>query len=324
MLKYEVQNIIPFTDVYYVDCINLVLLTAIRGLNGSISSYIANDYFVYRLVKSENGLRLRLEKQQVKLPNEIAEDNGINIQYSFEFGNDIIDSIIEAIENESMVLLPMDGYYYNHPYHDLFYLKEHHHQFILIYGFDSQKKVFKIVDVNGFEWNTKNFCYKHEMSYQNLVKCHEGIINFDPKMPTLRKYSKDSRSVIVNNDSQFYKNIMINNMKLHKTDILKGLQDILVLADNIEQFDMDDTAAFNNKVASSSNLYKMTNLLGGEYSNTYLIESIVNEWMIIQMLICKNGLNGMIDNKKFSPRLREIHELESRLYEELFTLFDRI
>ena len=324
MVKYEMQNIIPFNDVYYVDCLHLSFFTVVKHFSGSIFSFIANDYFVYNLEQTVNGLSLKLEKQQVLSIIEMAEYNGITVESRYDYGNDIIGNITDALLSGSIVVIPVDSYYYRHPYHNLFYLTEHHRQTMIVFGFDSERKVFKIVDVNGFEWNTKNFCYKHEISFQDMVKCHEGSITFDQNAPTLIKVSKDNTNKVLSDDPRFYKGTMVTNMKLHKNDILKGLQNIRIFSENIEQFDIDKSTVFTNKVTSSGNQYKMKSILDNEYTYDPLMESIIDSWIIIENLIYKNEFKGRSERKKFTSQLNQLYDLESMLYERLFQLFDTV
>ncbi len=323
MIKYEIQNIIPFNDIYYVNCVEISILTALRHFNGSVFDYIVNDNFVYKISQTSKGLTLNLNKLGVKTSNEIFINNDINIEDEYDYGNEIVDIIINTLNNGGIAIIPIDGFFYNHPYHDLFYLKEHHNQVILVYGYDCEKKVFNIIDVNGFAWDQNNFCYTHSIGFSNLIECHKGAANFKTNTAAIWKLSKTNPGKIKTDDPCFYKNMLIRNMQLNKTEILEGLKNISTILENIDQFDIDETTAFNNKVASASNLYKIKNILGNEYNNSYLLDEILNVWIVIQNLAIKNTIKKINKKKKFGPMLRELHKLESTLYEDLFSFFDR-
>jgi rRNA-processing protein FCF1 len=324
MVKYELQNIVPYNDIYYIDCANLSFFTAVKHFDGSAFSYIVNDCFVYVLEQTEKGLSLKIDKLSALPSSEIDKFNCIDIEYIYDYESDITDSIINTVSRDGIAIIPMDGFYYRHPFHDLFYLKEHHNQVMLVYGFDCEKKIFKTVDVNGFEWNSKKCCYKHEMSFEDMAKCHDSIVNCQMSTRAYTRITKGSSNKTVTDDPLFYKSTMIKNLKLYKTEILKGLQNICTLADNIEQFDIDKTTVFNNKVVSLSNKYKIMSALGNEFSNYKLMEEINNGWMVIEALIYKADLNGINNKKKFSSKLNQLFELESTLYEELFFLFNKL
>lgn len=323
MVKYEIPNITPFSDVYYVECLYLSFFTAIKYFNGSIFSLIANDYFVYNLEQTMKGLSLKLEIKQVLSIPEMAKHSGITVENRYDYGSDIISNVIDILLHGELVLLPIDSYYYKHPFHNLFYLKEHHKQTLLVFGFDNEKKVLKIVDVNGFEWNTNKCCFKHEISYQDMIKCHEESINLDQNAPNLIRISKDNTNKVLIDDPSFYKGTMVANMKLHKNDILKGLENIRILSENIEQFDIG-TSAFGNKVTSLANQYKMKSILGNEYTYDPLMKDIIEIWAIVEGLFYKSEFNGRSERKKLSSRLKQLYDLESLLYEQLFQLFDTV
>lgn len=322
MMKYEIMDVKPFNDVYYIDCLHISLFTALKHFNGSAFSYIVNDNFIYKLCETEKGLTLRIEKLGVEAFDKITAFNGISINYGYECGNEIIDSIISALINGCITIIPIDAYFYNHPYHKLFYLKEHHYQTILVYGYDYEKKVFKTIDVNGFKWNKKDFCYKYEISFQDLIKCHEARFQSGFEDGTIIKVSKTTSSDIVTDNPHSYKDTLINNMLFHKTEILKGLQDIFILYDYIDQFDMDEPTAFNNLVASVSNLYKIKNILGNEYINSSLTDDILNVWIVIRNMFIKSNFNIVIKKEEFGCKLKQLFELETMFYKNLFCFFD--
>lgn len=333
MTKYELQNIIPFNDVYYVDCFYLAFFTAVEYLNGSVFSYMANDYFVYEIEDTLNGLTLMIKekgvipfdditKEKGAVPfDDITKNNGIKTERWFNHCPNIVDFIKDSILGGSVIILPIDGYYYKHPHHDLFYLKEHHNNIMLVYGFDSEREVFKTTETNGFQWNTKDCHFKHEISFKELIIGHEGIVKYlqsDPPLPTILKLSKDNSAKVVSDIPSFYKSTMIANLKEHKNDILKGLQNIRIFADNIDQFDICETISFSNLVVSASNQYAIRNILGEECKHMSILDEIVNIWAKIRNLLLKYELKGVeYDKKNFCSKLHQLYELENLLYESI-------
>ncbi len=323
MAKCEL-NIIPYNEVYYANCFYVCFFAAVKYLNGSILSYFANDHFTYRIEPTAEGLTLKLNLlQEIPFP-EMAENNNILLDIRYDYFEDIVDRVMDTILKGNVVVLPVDGFYYKHRYHDLFFQKEHHNQIALIYGFDSEKKIFKVFEVNGFGCTTNNFCYTTEISFQNLIICHEGIINYKPNIPTLTILSNINPDKKINEDPPSCKNSLIKNMKLHRSEIIKSLQDICLLSDSIDKFDINTVEVFNNKVASMSNLYRIKSILGDEYNLESLQEDIIKNWAVIEATIIKNERRKVKDNSEFLPRLNKLFKQESMFYEELFSLFDKI
>lgn len=323
MAQYEIPDIVPYSDVYYVGCFYLPFFTAVKNLKGSVFSFITDNSYIYRLEQTEVGLSLDIENRETRSFSQITEDNGISYEFKLGYCEGINDIIMDALLKGHVIILPIDGFYYKHPYHDLFYLKEHHSHHILIYGFDSEREMFKTVEVDGFQWNTKGFCYKHEISFENLISCHQGICEYfkENPMPSLVQLSKKDPNKIVNDDPHFYKDIMIQNLKTHKNDILQGLQNIKTLEDNIEQFNISKAACFNNKVASVANEYKIKKVLGEEASYVPLLKNIVDSWIVIESLIYKSEFAGIKNKNVFRSSLHRLYDLESQLYNCLFSSF---
>lgn len=324
MVKYEIQNIVPYNKVYYIDCICLSFFTAVSYFKSSVFSYMANDYLVYNLGKTENGLSLSLDNLQVQSFEEVTKNNGIVIEYGKGYYNDIVNRVIDSILKGYIIILTVDGFYYKHPYHDLFYQKEHHAYHILVYGFETERKIFKTVEVNGLEWNTGKCCYRYEMSFQDMVLGHEGIINHVPGGPTLMKLSRNSSLDTISDDPFSFRGSMIDNMISHKTEILTGLQNILTLSENIGEFDIPKSTAFSNKVASLSNQYKINSIIGEDHNCGRLFTDIIESWVAIEALMFMNDIKGVSEKKKFASKLGRLYELECKLYENLFSLFDKI
>ncbi|EPR12197.1 hypothetical protein [Ruminiclostridium papyrosolvens] len=326
MKHYEIKNVSPFNTVYYVDCFFLALFTAIKAFNGSIFSYISNDYFAYNLEETHDGLSLIIQNNHVRPFSELEQYNGILTESKFEYYDNIVDILKEALLNQKLIIIPVDGFYYKHPYHDLFYLKHHHYQSMLIYGFDSERNVFLTVEANGLESDSERCFYKHEISFQDIKKCHEGVVNYvQGGLPTIRLISKVKPEIKINDDPHLYKNTMINNLLANREMIFNGLKSIHTLADNIEQFDMSETACFTNKVASASNLFKFKNILGEKSRYIPEMVEIYKAWAVMRDLTYRDQLRGGVrDKKKYYSKLCRIYEMENKLYKSLFDSLDSI
>lgn len=320
--SYEMQNIRPFNDVYYVDCVHLTFFTAVRFFQGSIFRYVANNHFVYQIEETTQGLSLALDcRLAVPLP-ELNVRNGLEVEEKSGYFPDVIDLITDSLLNGKLVLLPVDGFYYKHPYHDLFYSKEHHRHYILIYGFDADQSLFKTIEANGFAWDTKHFCYTHEIGYQNLVECHKGVVDHWPTEHSLAIISKLSPAPSVQDDPQLYEHTVLKNMKLYKNEIIEGLQHIQLLAERIEQFDLSLSTLFDNRVASLSNKFKIESIMGGEHPYGRLFTDIVDSWRIIEMMIVKERYQKDVTRGKLADKLYQLYEMETELYEQLFADMD--
>jgi hypothetical protein len=324
MVRFELDGVTPFNEVYYIDCLWLAFFTSVRYLNGSVYSFMANNYFLYELVEQESkGLSLKIGNRSVKQLHEICEYNNIGIEAKNSYCQDIVDYIKDSLLSGGIIFLPVDGFYYKHPYHDLFYLKQHHYNAMCIYGFDSERQVFKTTETNGFQWNNENCHYKHEISFKDLVLGHEGFINYlqrNPAEHSILKLYKNSSEKTINTDPGFYKSTMFNNLNAHKNDIIKGLQNIRMLTENMGKFCMSETAAFNNMVASASNHYAIKNILGESGTYIQTLEDIVDTWRMIRNVLYKYEFKGVqYDVNIFQPRLCKLYELENLLYEDLFS-----
>lgn len=327
-MKYELQGLTPFNDVYYVNCFYLSIFTAIKYLGGSIFSFIANDYFTYELEETSNGLSLNIIKQSGVSPYSICEYNCINIEERFDYCEDIITFIKDSILNNNVIVLPIDGFFYKHPFHDLYYLKEHHYNAILIYGFDSETEVFKTTETNAAQWNTINCYYKHQISFKDLITAHEGFfkyLKFNPPRQAIIRLSKNNTKKMIDYNPVFYRNTMVNNLKAHKNVIINSLHNISVIIKSIEVFDIDDNTSFNNLIASVSNLYAIRSILGPCGNCIQLLNEIIDMWSIIRAIIYKSQFRQIKYNRTdICSRLSQLYTLENMLYEKLFLQLDTI
>lgn len=318
MRYYEIPGIVPFNDVYYCSCEYLIYFTAIKSLGGNIFSYMANDTFAYIQDYAHEYRTILLKNIPQISFDELTKINGICVEASHTDGHDSVDIIRDALLADRIVIVPADGFYYPHPHHDLFYRKEHHTQSFLIYGFDSKQKIFKIVDVNGFEWNTDKCCYKHEITFKELSACFESVLEQSQNGFSHIKYLyKNDSGKTINDAPYFYKDILIDNLRNSKSIIFNGLENIKAVIDNIDCFDISKPACFSNKVTSASNMYKMSKITGDK-ANIDILKEINNKWIIIEHLIYKYEIIKKTGKEEIGLVLSQIYDLEMSFYESFF------
>ena len=323
--QYEIENITPFNDVYYSSCNVLTFFTAVRYLGGSIFSFIANGSFIY-LPKKVNEFYSVVLHDIPQIPTDrLTEQNNIRIAHIQATEDlDIVETITEALLNEELIIVPVDGFYYRHPYHDLFYHTEYHPQTFLFYGFDCENETFKIIDINGFEWNNERCCYKHNIGFQDLRLGYQSILRHNKASTAsyIQKLSKIDPDIIINDEPGQYKEQLLTNLISHRREIEAGISYIKFLSENISQFEISKTDCFNNKVTSFSNLYKMDKILGCQNSYLPILKNIHNKWKIIEHLVYKFEIRGVVIKEHFKLILEQVYTLENQLYSELFAEYN--
>ncbi|MCL2050247.1 MAG: hypothetical protein FWG91_00745 [Lachnospiraceae bacterium] len=318
MTNFEHENIEPFNDVYYCGCDSLIYFTAIKYLGGNIFSYMANDIFTYVHENNKPCPSIALKNTPIKPLYEINEINNICLERINIGSNNLVDVIKDILLNGSIVIVPADGFYYRHPYHDLFYQRVHHDQSFLIYGFNTVNETFKIVDVNGFEWNTENCCYKNEIDFKELQSCYENILSNGLLLP-IQKLSKKESSNMINYQPHLYRELLIENIINNKSVILEGLEKIKNLT-NKTSINISKTECFNNKVASISNMYRTSKIIGHNEDEIYFLKEIHNRWIYIEHLVYKYEMKKRSEDQKIEV-LSQIFDLEAIYYTNFFSKY---
>ena len=322
-MRKQISNLTPYTDNYFINCIYIEYLSAIKALGGDINGIISNTTFHNLLIQNgEEYALFVIDAPKIPLIQSMNEC-GIAFQREYIKQEDFVSYIEEQIDHNRIPIIAADGMYYRHPFHDLFYMKAHHIQSFVVSAYDSDQRIFEIVDVNGFKFDTHDFCYSNQVSYEDLTTCH--IKSYE----TEQRYYNDGITVLsrMNEDLPVYskedqKHRLISTILADKKNILEGLEKIKWIADHIELYHEDADDSFNNKIARSSMVYQYDMIFGEEWSKYIeLWKKSYKEWDTVDLAIQKNKILNQNIKQRFVDRFKKIYEIESQIYESIFDTY---
>lgn len=359
------DEIIPFNKVFYKTCFHNSLFSVIRHFDKSLIPILANDIFIYEYNcdrnLSQNGMADVFDKTLHELLNDMGiavqaqthissktgditpseEDIYLLNQFSRYIGCIAVDNknstdrllhdIKQALSHKRPVLLWVDCFYESIR-KDTFN-KEHWMHTLLVYGFDDNRETFHVIEHSLKE----NLAYKkQEISYKDIKDAYEGFVaNYMPhaKLPTYYEFflSDSSGSPLDINISN-YKDVYRENMIRNKDRIMVGLENLMLMIDNISRIVMDeqeleskigDVITMLNTIIKAKQLehYNILALFGSAF-NIFLsdVENVIEMWNQIRQIVVKYSYSSRYNSKKMMlavEQMNTIYEVECRYYEEL-------
>ncbi|MDF2857297.1 MAG: hypothetical protein K0Q87_3148, partial [Neobacillus sp.] len=190
--KKVLQGILPFNELYYRDCFYNALFPILGHFKKSILPILINDFPVYNYSDVQSATRIGIDYYSNKQLEQVLFKMGIimnPIQWESE-NDDILSLVTTLLLLDKPVILGVDCYYLTD--RSDMYNKNHWSHTILVYGFDSIRKVFNVIEHDKINTLT----YKHrEISYDALAKAFGGYIKnyYNPNTsPAIYEFSVHS------------------------------------------------------------------------------------------------------------------------------------
>ncbi|MBD7913069.1 hypothetical protein [Clostridium cibarium] len=330
MGKRELKQIQPFDDIFYRHCYYNPLLTALRYYGKDVTPFIVNDVNVYKIKKkneSKCNVQFYSRYVGVKKDDEILSELGIEVKNHL-YTTDIITTIIQSINEDIPLIIYADAYYCKH--YELFYKNSHHKHFMLVFGYDEELNIFKIVDVNNEHISVKN------IKFETLKTAYEGYYKFLQMKSDDVNYSqvilKENCSNKLNHNyiSVFRSNMLKNKeLMLNNTEVLKhinsNLNEILAEESGIDK-NINELleSFFFIIVIKKTEKYRIQKLFGDEFFLVDPLDKIIKEWEKIKIKIIKYNSIRNIKVKTMFNHINKIYVLESYYNKELFNYIEKI
>jgi hypothetical protein len=151
----KLKNIRPFNDFMFKSCYYHQLLTAYRYYGIKDELILMNSLSLYDFNDNE----FKIKEYEMLSNSELEKLSGLH-HVQKKKSKDIITEIIKAIDRGMPIIIAVDCYYLS--YREDTYKKRHVSHFILVYGYDREKKEFII----------------NEHAYLNSITYRETIISF--------------------------------------------------------------------------------------------------------------------------------------------------
>ena len=275
------KNFKPYNGLDYFGCYCKAMFHIMDYFHIDIYRFLLNQLYGYQYTKDS---KYSFCLYQYSLQKDTLEYTGL-IREKIAFSDNPIIQINKSIEAGKPVIILIDCFYL--PFRIDTYNTSHLKHFICIYGFDSKRKIFDVVDhdyVNSFAYR------EHELEYDALLKFINA--NRDRQL-NFYAFSKDE--AIDQSDKSYvqeYSNMILDNQELLNSGI-DQLGDFLdFFAEQIQGSEAND---FVNKVLIvivniTRCVKQREDLLKIYVSNQEIILSlkdISQKWSIIRSLLLK-------------------------------------
>jgi len=307
--KYN-NNVQLFNDVFYKNCKYNPLLSGIGHFGGSVISFLANDFFSYRLNKNCE-FEIDVQEIQVKPDSEILQELGIKLDNEC-FKENSTEEIIDVLSEGVLVFLPVNRYYLKSDWH---YQKINSVHYFLITGYNALEEKFYIIDV------TSDFALYSEITYLDLLEAYKGWLHWkgesaEMKMSRMYRYNIIRNEHIKKND--YFLNFK-SNFNLIRDALLKGIDYLLDASMHLQKvglnenfFEKDELSLakpfYYISIAKKIEMYRTHKLLGGSKELFETLESIRNNWDITRSLFLKMRLKKSISDKSIGTIINKIEE----------------
>ena len=228
------KNFKPYNQLDYFDCYCKAMFHIMDYFQIDVYRFLLNQLYGYRYTKND---KFSFCLYQYSLQQDTLEYTGL-IREIITLSENPIIQINRSIEEGKPVLILIDCFYL--PFRIDAYNTSHLNHFICIYGFDSEKRVFYVVDhdyVNSFAYR------KHELEYDAFMEFINASRN---KQLSFFAFSKDE--AIDQSDQSYiqeYSNMILESQELLNSGI-DQLRDFLDFF--TEQIQGSEVNTFINRI----------------------------------------------------------------------------
>lgn len=325
------KKIEPFNEVFYKSCFYNSLFPIINHFDKEVMSVLINDVPVYSNFEEKNDLCLEMSylNQDTLLDNL----NSLGIEFkSSEFKENLIDSIINSISNNSPVIIYIDSFY--EPFRKDSYLKKHIIHTLLVYGYDNTQKTMNIIEHN----HRDNLTYKKRtINYMDIQNSYYGFQqNFDlsnkihsyyefqlmeeKECLEKRGFSKESHNSIYFKNFKIRENEVFNGLKKLKKfneNLTKVIQDESLLNQVLDQLINSLNTIINVKQVET---YKIADILEEESCLIKMQQQCLEHWKAIRVIVAKYKFTKIYNTKKImsiTNKLEEIYNVEYSYFKHI-------
>lgn len=224
----------PYNQLDYFDCYCKAMFHIMDYFHIDIYRFLLNQLYGYRYTKDS---KYSFCLYQYSLQQDTLEYTGL-IREKIALSDNPIIQINQSIEEGKPVMILIDCFYL--PFRMDTYHTSHLNHFICIYGFDSKKRIFYVVDhdyVNSFAYR------KHELEYDAFMEfinaSRDGQLSF---------YAFSRDETIDQSDKSYvqqYSHVILESQELLNSGI-EQLRDFLDFF--TEQIQGSEANAFINRI----------------------------------------------------------------------------
>gem|GEM_PF-508167 len=356
----------PFNDIFYKHCFYNSLFPAIFGFGRQISTFLANDIIIYTECNDETWMGSNISYTSCKPLKQLFDELGVSVYtktheidldqvrnvekldqkliglFSKDIGlaidkkeplNNLIESIIQATANNRVVIIWVDCFYESIRIDT--YNKIHWPHTLLLYGYDEEHHVFKVIEHNHRE----NLTYKKcDIGVEDIINSYKGFLEYyqvNRDMPTYFELQL-SGSDIIKNPNNIDTNDIITAYRISilekREDIIAGLTFLKSLTNDIKNtlIDEDNLKVSSNQLLNNLNViinakqierYKTAKLFNNDIKLQELINRIIDSWVALRNILVKYTYTHVYNKNVFgyiANQIDNVNEQENEYYKRIF------
>lgn len=327
MITSKKLSIQPFNQFYY-DCGKNAIFTVAFNLDINIEKFLFNETPVYVLDKGSQRFYTKILFN--KNEKNIFLDYYVEVCYKSPPKEQIVKEIIDAIDSGNPVVLCVDQYFLS--YRKATYNKVHGRHYIVVFGYDSQKELFDVID------NHENLFGKNTLEFSNIVKSQLSITEILDNVWQNYNYISFHKNEVpierVNIDVDYDYLTMYGDV-IHKfsKEIRIGLQDLCLIRDRIiatieeeEQLviQLEDYIGSINSIINHKRVerHKIAIAMSENKKLLDIAEEIVNDWSFIRGILAKFQITRKYNKRSFDVCKIKLANIVIKEKEYYFNLSD--
>lgn len=338
--KCEIQNIEPFSDIWYKDCFHSSLFPIINYYAGTIKPFILKEVFLYNYENSDGLPILKSVSKEIiegRTLYDLLDEMGIRCRAKV-VSNNLIEDLCEALSNHNPVIVGVDCFYESLRMDA--YNREHIAHSLLIYGFDKEEKMFNIMEHN-FRFSIE-FARK-TISYFDITNSYNGFLanlgdktftnnrlptfcEIDKVFPSFYRFDANTwqgfnekvidESTYVNKyikfilDNQEVFQDSLRNIERFKDDLIHMISTDVLLSHNAEIFFDSINTIINNKKIEK---FVFTRVFKALPEILSCLDKIIDSWSAIRGLLAKYTYTKVYNQKRMdtcAEHMNSIYESE--------------
>ena len=327
----KIDTCIPFQP-FFVDCRYAIVFSAIKTFDIGIFPILADATFLYGFDDTRKS-RVKFFSDPLITPLSVKmKQMGITRRTTYVNEHNLVKNIECCIDKGEPIFVNIDIFYTKLKWlpwlvFDKVISKDHASHGILIYGYDSESKVFFILDDGG------DGCFTDIMAYEELVEAYIGN--------TALNNSKDSIIQVYSGlnyqqtglwqeiaphcrcfaQNQLNNKSIINENHFLVSSILSNVEDILSSETGFEEYGALRAFTLQCFQLKNAMKYCISQLFPHEHELICLLDRITFHWRIVYMNFNKAFVSNNISESAVTnvyDRIEKIQDLEVQCHAYMF------
>ncbi len=315
LMTNAISNIGIFNEFRYRSCFYNAIFGALLCIDRSVMPVLINDVFVYSY---RDQLQLRIDYRERYPLIEVLEKHNI-ASHLQNNTMDMIETIKASVDSGSPIVIAIDSFY--EPIRKDTYQKMHWPHYLLIYGYDEQRKTIAIIE----HLHRESLSYdKRELSYDDILRCYNSYMeNYaSPNEPTIISFSLIKKERNKNLRAVYRKNYfthLAESFPAIKQGIvqfevfLDDLQIMLTKEKELFQNTTKLTVAFNEIIEMQKvEYYKYSNLFRENHRIMEVLKELENYFVIIRKILLKYEISQQYPSGQISQCKEHLQAVKER------------